>query len=268
MLMMKDVLASLNLNPNEIDVYLTALQIGSAPASILARRTKMTRSTAKYTCKQLHKKGLFTTIQKNKTFIYTAEPPDKLLFLIKQQIEDIKHKETQVNRILGELKNLQNPYATLPQVRFYEGVDGIIEMLEDVLGESKPIYGTLSLEEEKDFDPKLWKYFSEVYILRRKQKKQPARFLFTDTAATRDYQKKDADMNRISLLLPEDLYPFDMCTQIYGEKVAFYSYKKFDMTGVLIQNAFINQNMMALFRAAWNFARQLPVNKQYIDIKV
>jgi sugar-specific transcriptional regulator TrmB len=125
--MVEDTLRELGLNDKEIKIYLSLLPLGSAPASILGKRTKITRSTAQYSCQQLVKKGLISVIEKNNSFIYTPESPDKIIYLLEQQKKEIENKEAQVNRIIGNLKNMMSTSAVLPKVQFFEGKQGIID---------------------------------------------------------------------------------------------------------------------------------------------
>ncbi len=57
---MKNTLKDLGLSSKEIDIYLTLLPIGKASASVIAYRTGISRSTAKYICNQLVQKRLFS----------------------------------------------------------------------------------------------------------------------------------------------------------------------------------------------------------------
>ena len=85
-------LLNLGLNKNEIKIYLNLLQIGTASASVLGQRTSITRSTAQYACQRLTTRGLFHKIEKNGTFLYTAESPEKLLILLQNEHDQLKKK--------------------------------------------------------------------------------------------------------------------------------------------------------------------------------
>jgi len=261
--MIRQTLQSLGLNEKEIDLYLALLGAGSAPASVLARRTGISRSTAQYTCQQLKKRGLIGSVQKGNSFLYTAKSPQELISFLNRQKEELERKHTDVQKVMGELLSLVNDKAVIPKVRFFEGVGGMIEMLDDVLKDSKPINAMFKLEEKEDIDPVLWDYFETKYIPERKKLKNSAMSLFNDNQATREYRDNDADMNRITLLLPTEEFPFEACCHIYGNKVAFYSYQSKDLTGVIVEDELIAKTQFAVFKAAWNYARTLELNKQY-----
>lgn len=257
----RTTLRELGLNEKEIAIYLALLSVGSAPASVLGQRTTIKRSTARYTCQQLHRKGLVSRVQKGDTQIFSYEPPEKLKLLLQRKKQEIERKEGQVDRILGDLKRMINPQAVLPKMRFYEGVDGIIELFEDALKESSTIFGALTLNQT--IHPDIQRYNLQKYIPKRKALGNPAWMIFNDNEVTKQYQKQDLEMNRKSLLVPYEAYPFDSCFHIYRNKVAFYSYTTQDMTGVVIENKIIHDAQLSFFRLAWERARQLEQNKQY-----
>lgn len=135
-----ETLGRFGLSPRETTIYLTLLSVGSAPASVLGKRTSMTRSTAQYTCQQLVKKGLLSVTQRNNTFLYVPEPPEKLLLLLDQQKRSLEDRAREVHRIIAPLKELMAPPTTLPTVRFYEGSEGIVQFYETILETRAPVY--------------------------------------------------------------------------------------------------------------------------------
>jgi len=59
-----------------------------------------------------------------------------------------------------------NPYAKLPSVKYFTGVDGIIEIFEDVFsGNYDCLYGALEISEDMDND--IQKYVQEIYVPKR-----------------------------------------------------------------------------------------------------
>lgn len=267
--MIEETLKSIGLNDKEIAIYLAIIKVGSAPASVLGKRTGITRSTAQYVCQQLAHKGLLSVIQKNNTFIYSPEPPEKLLYLIDQQKQELDTKHDQVNRIIGDLRGMINPHATMPKVKFFEGVDGLIEMFEDVLKEKAPFYG--AFWDSKDIHPGMEEYWEKRYYKKRAELGIPSWALFNmfdENTLLKKHIKENAQVDRLGLVLPSDQFPFNACVNIYANKVAFYSYLKNDMTGILIENEHIYNTQLSMFKLAWNYARTLKANKQYKDIKL
>lgn len=263
---LEQLLTSLGLEHQESKVYLQALTLGTSPASIIAKRCDLPRSTARYTCEQLVAKQLMIESQKGNTKLFTPENPEKLKKLLDLQQERLELRSQKLDSKLQDLKRLYNPYTVIPKMRFYEGVQGIIELVEDVFTEAVPIFGALSMTEE--MHPDIAAYVKETYVPKRRQTGQEAWMLFNDNKQTREYQKEDKTMNRVSLLVPYKDFPFDSCCHIYGNKVAFYSYNKNDMTGVIVENAIIHNTQLSIFRLAWEQAKARKENGQYINTKL
>ncbi len=261
---LEPTLEKLGLNKTEIRVYLTLLPLGIAPASAVGNRLSMPRSTAKYTCQQLAEKGLITQSIKNNTVFYAAKNPDSLHTLLYKEKKSLTDKEADLHRVIGDLKNLFHPQQILPKVVFFEGLENIKKMFEDVLEEKQTLYGVLRIDSH--IHPEILAYLNDIYIPRRKVLQNPSWMIFNDTPQTREYQGNDKDVNRTTLLVPEKSFPFEVCFHIYGNKVAFYSYEEYDLTGVIIQNSLIRTTQFSLFNLAWHYARLLKVNKQYQKI--
>lgn len=259
--MINEVLQKLGLNETEIKVYLAMLSSGTTPASVLARRTGLPRSTARYNCQQLVQAGLVITGTKNNATLYTAKNPDSLFALLEKDREALKKKSAQVSNIIGALKNMYNPKTSLPKVTFYEGVDGVISMLDDVINDNEPLYAAVRLTD--NIHSEITRYLREVYVPKRKKMLNKTRALFSNNKETVSYKKDSDRENKISLFVPEDKFPFDQCLHIYGDKVAFYYANSYDVGGVIMKDMHMRKTQLSLFEMAWNFARALPENKKY-----
>lgn len=264
--MIENSLKALGLSNSEIRVYMALLPLESVPASAVAARLKIPRPTAKYTCEQLEKKGLVSALVKNNTYYYTAREPDILYSVLTTEKRQLEKKEIDLGKAMGSLKQLFRAKTQLPKIRFFEGPEGIIKMFDDVIKSRQPIYSCLYVGNIKS--PVINDYINNVYIPQRQNAKMPAWAIFNDTEEGRNYKQKDNSMNRISLLAPEEAFPFEICFHIYGNKVAFYSYKKEDCIGIVIEDKHIRNMQFSMFKMAWNFARMLPINKAYAKVEL
>lgn len=126
----RQTLEGFGLSTNEVAVYLLLLKLGSSAASRIADHADMPRSTAQFTCQQLTKQGLLRMVKKANSYIFTAEPPEKLELLIQRQQEELQEKEERLHRIIGDLKAMQNPYSIAPKVQFFEGEGSLRSVYE------------------------------------------------------------------------------------------------------------------------------------------
>ena len=236
------------------------------PASALSRHVNIPRSTAKYSCEQLSQKGLVNRINRNNCWYYSPCPPSRLQTLLDIKRQDLESQGKHLGSVINELMALYKRDEVTPKIQFFEGADGIVTMLEDVLKEKAPIYGALYLSE--DIHPIISDYFENTYIPERQRSHAPSWALYNDSKKMRDYQEKDHDMNRISMLVPEDEFPFEICFHIYGDKIAFYSYRSSIMTGVIIQDSYMKQMQFSLFKMAWKLAQNMKVNARYKNVQL
>ncbi len=257
--MIEQTLLHLGLNPTEIKVYLTLLQTGTSPASAVGKRTDMPPSTARYTCKQLVQMGIVTMGTKQNTLLFTAREPENLNILLEKEQNILKRKTDGLNKIVGDLKKLYNPHSTLPKVRFCEGVEGLISILDDTLTSKKPIYSALKLT--NDIHPDVFIYLEKKYIPTRTKLRNRGFSLLNDNPMTQKYRENDQIFNRTSLMIPEEDFPFDQLMQIYGNKVAFYYSKKEGSGGVIIEDENVRNTQFSLFKMAWEFAKTLTINQ-------
>lgn len=256
-------LQSLGLIDKEIKTYLALLTIGTAPASLLGKRTGIVRSSSKYICDRLTHLGLFHAIPKKSTVYYNVEPPEKLFHLLDLERQTLDKKEAEIQKIINPLNALMNPNIIPPKIKFFEGVDEVIDLIGDVLKKPQTIYGALRIDDK--IHPQIAEYHEQIYIPKRIKLSNPAYMIFNNTLASRQYHTKDFEMNRISLLVDNNNFPFDTCVHIYEQKVAFYSYRIDDVTGVLIENKYIKNSLFSLFKLAWETAKKMAINKQYQD---
>jgi sugar-specific transcriptional regulator TrmB len=240
----KGTLLGLGLNDKEIDIYLMLLSVGSSPASTLGNRTGISRSTAQYTCQQLVKKGLISVTRKDNTFLYVAEPPEKLLYLLDIQQQQLEEKKDQVHRIVGTLKSLLNPHSELPKVRFYEGEAGMRQLYEQILDTESPIDVLEGGGAMQRFVP------DRIPLLLQKRvqhhvSKRVIRPSGEDGAGPADSQLCEVRH------IPAADFPFTCDVKICKDTVSIFSFDQKAPAGVAIDHPDIAQNFRVLFGYLW-----------------
>jgi HTH-type transcriptional regulator, sugar sensing transcriptional regulator len=265
--MLKNTLKTLGLNDNEIEIYLTLITLGSAPASVIGKRANIERSHTIYLCKRLVKKGFITFIEKNKTFIFTPVPPKELLKITEKEKKQVEDKETKLHQIIGELQNMINPNAALPKIQFFEGVDGMINIYKDMLKENKDIYDC-NMVDRTYMHEDVINYWTNEYMPQREKMTNRSFSLYNRQTGKDEYTKYDKKVRRITLFLSQEDFPFRSQILIYGKKVAFCSLAATDLTGAIIENEAIWETQFSMFRLAWNYARTLPQNQAHRNVVI
>jgi len=225
-------------------VYLSLLPIGSAPASILGKRTKLPRSTARYICQQLVKKNLFFETQKGNTFIYVVESPEKLLFLIKKEEEELQRKKEKVAKTVEELKLMINPNTILPKVRFFEGKEEMISLYEEILKFKETIYSFEDKGEMLEFIPE----YVPLFIKRRIKYKIKNKIICPSATPLKSNK---AELRQIKTI-DKKLFPFSCDIKICNNLVSIFSFQQHTAVGIAIEHQDIVSNFKILFNYVWN----------------
>lgn len=250
--MIENVLQNIGLNEKEIEVYLTNLNLGSQPASVIARRVKMPRNTARFILDKLVEKGLIDVTKKANTQLYSPEEPKNLINLLEsQRVEEnqkVDDKISKLNSVMAELESRFRPESTKPKVTFYEGDDGLRKVYEDTLKSSEDIRSLASFDGMHGALPD---YFKNYYK-RRAENKITIRSIHPDTPLAREKAKNDKKEWRESRLIPHKQYNFTPEIQFYDDKVVITSWK--EKLGILIESHEIYEAMAVIFELAWKEA--------------
>ena len=253
--MIKNVLQNIGLNEKEIEVYLVALELGTQPASTIARRIKIPRNTTRFLLDKLVDKGLIKKTKRANTQLYTPEEPKNLVNLLERQRVDlnvvIDTKVTQLKEVMAELESRYRPESTKPKVTFYEGGDGLIKVYEDTLRSSEPLRSFASFDA---FHGVLPDYF-KTYFNRRVKNKIMMRSIHPDTPLAREKTKNDKNEMRESRLIPSNTYSFTPEIQFYDNKVSITSLK--EKLSIIIESQEIYEAMVVAFELAWKEATRL-----------
>lgn len=243
------VLTSLGLQDKEPEVYLALLRTpGAQPASIIANRSNLNRTTVYKTLVKLVKKGLVTKTERHGITCFFAEDPENRLKLL---IEERQKKLGEMNQAMLEALPLltmnEEDIDSLPKIRYYEGIEGIKQIYEAVLkegvdqyryGDITKIYEALGV-------------YTDEYIKKRNEKG------FITHAIMPFYEKDDKEIkknkreNREVIYIPHKLFPIEGEVRIFGNKVAIFSLRKESPIGVIIESETIAKMFYHIYMLTW-----------------
>jgi len=253
--MIENVLQKLGLPPKEIEVYLVALELGTQPASIIARRVKIPRNTTRFLLDKLVERGLIKKTTRANTQLYTPEEPKSLVLqLERQRVElnaQIDKKVDDLKGVMAELESRYRPQSTKPKVTFYEGDNGLIKVYEDTLTSSETIRSFASFDAMHGALPD---YFRNYYK-RRAEDEIMIRSIHPNTPLAQEKTKNDKKEWRESRLIPAKQYNFSPEIQFYDNKIVITSWK--EKLGIVIESQEIYRAMTVAFELAWKEATKL-----------
>lgn len=243
--MINDLL-ELGLTSEEAKVYLAVLELGGSYASNIARRANINRATCYHTLNNLVKKGLITSYTKQKALWFNAEDPKRIIDIAEQKLK-------RANILAPQLLSISNTITFKPKIRFYEGVDGVKNIFEDILKtKENEILGYTNIEALAKL---LINYFKE-YCRRKIERKLKTRYLAPVTKEGADIIDKfypaGYDRNLVEILLVnKDEFFFENEITIYENKVAIFSLREEETNGILIESTTFAKSMRSIFDLAW-----------------
>lgn len=149
------LLKNFGLSDKEIAVYTALIELGPSPVRVLAQKSKVNRGTTYDILRSLMEQGLVSYYNTETHQYFAAESPDKLITALQDRQRQLGTLQQEISDNLPELKTMFEREGGRPQVRLYEGLKGVRQILEDVLtamAQSSDkqyfVYSSLSLRDE------------------------------------------------------------------------------------------------------------------------
>jgi len=246
-------LQNLGLTDKESKVYLASLELGAAPVQDIARKAGVNRATTYVMIEQLSAKGLMSSVEKGKKRLFLAESPDKLSTRVRLQIAELEEKLGGFKRILPDLHALYDTSGDRPRVRFFEGEDALVGMIEEVheiIEDGVEIVQIINLDGYK-------RLFGHLAAHDKHKKK-----IFETNCHTRMLYVSDKPIDeRAAQLnnhphkedarrLPADRFVFNGEILVLKNKIFVLTYSG-KLHGIIIESSEIAQTVRALFELAW-----------------
>ncbi len=244
---LQNYLQKIGLSDKEAALYVAGLQLGPATIQDLASESGLKRTTIYEIIKSLQEKKLVNQSQNNKKRIFIMEEPENVGLFLKQ-------REIIFKQILPDLEALQNQKAKKPTVRIYEGKLGLEKIYDDMIKKPGEI---LALAAPKDLISKgMLDFLREDWEPRRIASGIKMRRININLSGNhrQDYKilPKPEEFEEVRYL-PVDDYPFTVGIYIYRQKVAFVSYHKDEMFGLVLRSPAISFTLRSTFEHFWRF---------------
>ncbi|MBN2087709.1 HTH domain-containing protein [Candidatus Peregrinibacteria bacterium] len=248
-------LKQLELGDKETKVYLQLMQTGGPqPASSIARKLSMNRTTVYKVLLRLSKLGLVGKTMNHGIQCFIVEEPDKRIqVLLEKRRKNLDEIEEKLQDILPIIQNLsKSDTMIMPAVKYYEGVEGVKHVYKDSLKEGETIY---AFENVEHMVPEIKDYIFNDYIPKRTENDI---FIQVISPENKDHiaaRKNDKKFCRETRFFTKVIIPIDIEINIYGNKTAFFSYKKEEMFAIIIESRSVANSMRSIHQFCWNIAK-------------
>ena len=173
-------LLDFGLTNEEARVYIGILELGGSYVSAIAKKAGVHRVVCYKILEGLVTKGLVNRFTKNNVKHFSVESPE---ILVRRQQEKLAKAE----KLLPELLSITNALAYKPKVQYYEGLEGMKNIFEDILTAKGELLGYTSLEDI----PKVFPAdYLRDWISRKIERRIKTRMLSPHTPASLKYLQK------------------------------------------------------------------------------
>ena len=250
---LKKLLLEIEFSEKEAEVYLAILVLGRGTASRIAREAHVFRTTVYDILGSLFNKGLVTLSGKEPKQEYAAESPDVLAALFSEKAKEMNINAQRAASLALELKSVQK-VGDRPQVKFYEGIDGLRQVYDDTLTSTGPILAYASVD---DVAATLGDYYPQYYE-RRAKKGIFAKGIITKTPMAIERAKHNKEEGRETIFVAPDKFNFHPEINIYNNKVMIASWR--EKLGIIIESEEIADAMRKVFELSWVGAEKLSTD--------
>lgn len=253
--MLKEYLVQVGLNENESTVYLELLKLGSQAVSTIAKKVELNRTTTYSILKSLECKGLVSSYMNGNVKFFSANDPNALVGYVDRKCRMYDYFRTQMLSMIPEFRGLVDMYDfKKPVVRYYDGVEGVKQVMFDTLRAKGVFRAYLALN--RWFDSEMKDFLIEYRHFRIKDRKVPLKAIVPDTKEVRAFfQKNNGEKDKMSEYLfvngkkSESLFQNEM--NIYNDKVAIIHLDKGAEFAVVIESEQIAEMHKTIFDMAW-----------------
>lgn len=220
-------------------------------ASTITHHTNIGRTHVYYALEKLTEAGLVTKHDTpGKPARYSIVNPSRSFSDIQKTVTDqAKQKTAAITELIGSLQNNYNYLSGQPNVKFYEGLDGLQRLYDDILRQGQDILLMRSYLDHKIPEIKP--------IVLRQIREQVKRGINTRALVpyydgpNRDDRKEHDTQNLITRKeLPENTFHLPAQVIIYGNKVGVSTFSDHPTT-TIIENPVIAANFRVVFEILW-----------------
>lgn len=235
-----EILQEIGLSNTESKVYLALLELGSALAGDITKKSEVNRTNVYDALERLIEKGLASYVISANRKVFEPVNPEKLK-------EILKEKQEKLNSVMNDLKSKYNQIKAKEEAMIFKGKKGIKSIFEDVLKEKKDLFAYGAESRFANMFPAYQKYWNK----KRAQLQINVKIIYTKKVKKRKLQEKLRLLNM--KFLPET-YDFPSTIMIYGGKVVTIVWTDLPF-GFMIKSKDAAKSNMHFFNLLWKIAK-------------
>lgn len=237
----KKLLKSFGFSESEANVYLTSLEMGPSSVQDIAKRAKVSRVTTYAMIEALSKRGLMSSVEKDRKKMFVAESPERLVSFANARVKEMEGALHEVEASMHELKLIQR--GEKPVVKMFEGPEALNAVINDIANtKPKEIFEFGNLDDFK----KIYKLdVREKTVRRIEQSNAKRRFMYI----AKDELPIKRSVHEEFYVLPED-NDFHGDVTVYGNKVGLSTLIGKQIS-ILIESAVLADTIRSMMNLIW-----------------
>lgn len=241
-----EILKLLRIAKNDYKVYESVLG-GNGTIGQICLDTHIHRRNVYDCVNRLIARGLMSYFEQNRVNYYTAEPPEKILKLLKEEKESISRSEEKARSIIKNLEMIKADFRKLFNVMVFVGKEGLKNVYDDILKTGKDYVG---------FGPgrqleKIMRYYLKNFIKIRVKSGVRIRQIYDEGSRGFKYTKNP--------LLDVRYLPDESCShaalRVYGNKTVIMLLDTKEPLAISIENEEIARGYKKYFEVLWKTAK-------------
>lgn len=245
------------LSKEQAIVYEVLLKLGESAASVIVKSipsgTTLSRPLVYKVLEELIELDLASKANEaGKIAKFTPKHPVAITKVIDKQREKIEHTKKQFLTTSGKLSSLFNLSVGKPGVQFYEGKDGVWEVLLDSLTASEEILSYADTDAVSKYIPDL----NAEYSTMREDQQVKKRVMIMDSPAGRKFMDSyDHGITKAKLMRTTGERPhFQSVMQIYDNKISYITLTDEYLIGIVITDQYLADTHKYLFESMWDLS--------------
>jgi len=123
----------LGLDDKESKVMMSVLRIGSQPASVIAKHTKLDRTTTYRILKELYQKGLLSRSNRKGVTVFYLEKLEDIHRYIDRERSRYDTLSGEFEALTPKLESLHSGMQELPRIQIYDGFEKLQDFYRDIV---------------------------------------------------------------------------------------------------------------------------------------
>lgn len=249
--MLERELQLFGLAEKEAKVYIAILELGTGTVQEISQKSGINRATTYIQIDSLMRRGLISSVDKDKKSVFMAEKPQRLLEILQNEKEKIESLENKFTALMPDFEAIYNVLADRPRVRFFGGVAGL-DIVRNEIIKAKPVELRVFLPARppKDAAQVEDPTFSKISRLVGSTKFLIMGEKNVSAGVMKWYPKTAARFFKVE--------KYNVEIMLFSNKVVVNKPIKFDVSmAVMIEDKLIFESFVAMFEGLWQIAQEL-----------